>query len=61
MDRKNSAARITANNKYNSKAYDKITVSVPKGTKEAIKARSDESLNGYINRLISEDLSENTK
>lgn len=39
--------------------YDEIKVRVPKGQKDAIKAHAEangESVNGYINRLIEEDM-----
>lgn len=48
-------------NRYNMKAYDRINFTVPKGEKEKIKARADslgESVNGYILRLIREDMGE---
>lgn len=35
--------------------YDRISITLPKGTKELIQAKG-ESLNGYINRLVSKDL-----
>lgn len=35
--------------------YDRISITLPKGTKEMILAKG-ESLNGYINRLVAEDL-----
>ena len=47
----------TAKDKYNAKAYDDIRLRVPKGQKEAIQSfaeQNGESLNGFINRLISE-------
>lgn len=56
-ERKNSEARIRANNKYNDKAYDRINVAVPKGQKDTIKAHAEgrgESVNGFVNRAISE-------
>ena len=40
-ERKNSEARIRANNKYNAKAYDRINIAIPKGKKEIIKAHAD--------------------
>ena len=55
MANKNSAAKIAANNKYNNKVYDKISVAIPKGTKEMILAKST-SINKYINKLIEADL-----
>ena len=56
MGGKTSAA---VHNRYIKKAYDRINFTVPKGEKEIIKARADstgESVNGYILRLIHEDL-----
>ena len=51
--------------RYNQKAYDRITIYVQKGHKEVIKeqaskkgfvANGSPSINGYINSLIEEDL-----
>jgi uncharacterized protein (DUF1778 family) len=42
-------------NKYNEKAYDRISLVVPKGQKEVIKKHAEshgESLNGFIQRAI---------
>lgn len=58
-ERKNSEARIRANNKYNEKAYDRINIAVPKGRKEAITAHAQqqgESVNGFINKAIEEKI-----
>lgn len=47
--------------KYNKKAYDDLRIRVKKGEAETIKAHAQangESLNGYINRLIAEDMGE---
>lgn len=55
--RKNSAAKIRANNRYNQKAYDYINAAVPKGNKLKIKehaAAMGESVNAFINRAIDE-------
>ena len=52
-----SEARHKANEKWNAKAYDEIKVRVPKGEKEKIQAfaqKNGETVNGFINRLISE-------
>lgn len=50
-------------NRYNMKAYDRINLTVPKGEKDRIKdfaqARG-ESVNGFINRLISEAMDGDT-
>ena len=51
--------KIAYNNQFNANAYDRIAVVVPKGQKEAIKARAEsqgESVNAYIWRLIQEDM-----
>lgn len=52
-------ASTRAQNKYISKTYDRINLTVEKGQKEIIKAHAEakgESVNGYINRLIEEDM-----
>ena len=51
--------KIAYNNDFISKAYDRINLTVPKGDKALIKAYAEangESVNSYINRLISEDM-----
>ena len=56
-----SKAQQDCVNRYISKAYDRINLTVPKGKKVAIQNRADalgESVNGYINRLIDTDLQE---
>ena len=45
--------------RYNAKTYDDIRVRVPKGMKEKIQVYAEangETINGFINRLISEAL-----
>ena len=45
--------------KYNEKAYDRIAVCIKKGRKEAVKEHAEKlglSLNGYIIKLIEEDM-----
>ena len=59
MAYKDKAQKTARQNEYISKAYDRINLLVPKGDKERIKARAaeqGESLNGYINRLIKQDM-----
>lgn len=59
-----SKAHSIASNKYNAKAYDRLAIQVFKGQREQIKAYAEshgESLNGYINRLIAEDMGEALK
>lgn len=49
-------------NKYIAKTYDRINLTVPKGVKEAIReyaASMGESVNGYIYRLIQQDMGQN--
>ena len=55
--RKASAARMAANERWESKAYDKILVRLPKGTKERIQAVSS-SVNGFIKQAILQSLTE---
>lgn len=47
--------RYKKQNEYIKNAYDRISVTLPKGTKERIQA-TGESVNGYITRLVLEDL-----
>lgn len=52
-------ASTRAQNKYINKAYDRINLVVEKGRKDVIRAYAEangESVNGYINRLIDEDM-----
>ena len=56
-----SKAQAKATNKYNAKAYDRLAIRVYKGQADQIKAYAEsqgESLNGYINRLIAQDMGE---
>lgn len=56
-----SKAHSIASNKYNAKAYDRLAIQVFKGQREQIKAYAEshgESINGYINRLIAQDMGE---
>lgn len=58
-ERKNSAARIRANNKYAAKAYDRINIAVSKGKKDIIQAHAEQkgqSVNAYINAAIDEKM-----
>ena len=46
--------------KYNAKTYDRLEVKVKKGQKAVIQAHAQSkglSLNGYINKLIDDDMS----
>ena len=56
MGGKTSAA---SHNRYIAKAYDRINLTVPKGKKETIQAHAEargESVNGFINRAISQTM-----
>ncbi|MEG1564428.1 MAG: Arc family DNA-binding protein [Bacteroides sp.] len=56
MGGKNSYASIK---RYEDKAYDKVLLRLPKGDKETIQAHAEahsESMNGFINRAISETM-----
>ena len=59
MAYKDKAVKTAHQNEYISKAYDRINLLVGKGDKEQIKqaaAVQSESINGYINRLIKQDM-----
>lgn len=54
-----SKAQQKAVNKYMNVHYDRVNLVVPKGRKAALEQRSKEngeSVNGYLNRLIRDDL-----
>lgn len=54
-----TSARKKANAKYEAKAYDKTLIRLPKGRLDEIRAHIEpagESLNGFINRAISETI-----
>lgn len=54
-----SRAHQKATNKWIAKAYDRINLTVPKGKKDTIQvhaAAQGESVNGFINRAISETM-----
>lgn len=56
-------AQTRATNKYISKAYDRINLTVPKGDKEKIviaAAAAGQSVNGFINEAIRQRMEENT-
>ena len=51
-------------NKWNSQNYDQLRIIVKKGQKQQIQSHAEangESLNGYVNRLISDDMGEKLK
>lgn len=52
-------ASTKAQNKYIAKAYDRVNLTVSKGSKDVIKAHAQargESVNGFINRAIAETM-----
>ena len=54
---KYTEARKTANKNWDSKNLDRISVALPKGSKEALKAHAEsngESVNAFISRAIME-------
>lgn len=56
-----SKAHMRASNKYNAKAYDRVSLMLPKGQKEVVQEQAKSkgmSLNGYINSLIAADMGE---
>lgn len=49
----------TVKNQYNAKAYDRITVMLPKGRKQTVEAhakRKGESVNSLVNGLLRGDI-----
>lgn len=51
--------QIKRQNKFIAEAYDRFTLTFPKGKKEIYKAYAEKhgmSLNGYINKLIADDM-----
>jgi predicted HicB family RNase H-like nuclease len=59
MEAKTSKAQQKAVHKYVKANYDRFELQAPKGSKEKIKAHAEkqgESLNGFINRAISETM-----
>lgn len=54
-----SKAHIKATNKWMAKAYDRVNLTMPKGRKDTVQAHAaarGESVNGFINRAISETM-----
>ena len=49
--RKASVAKMAATERWESKAYDRIMIRFPKGTRERIKS-TGQSINGYIVRCV---------
>ena len=43
-------------NAYIENTFDRVSVTLPKGTKDRIKAAGVGSVNGYINKLVADDL-----
>lgn len=68
MAYKEKSDAIKYNNAYNSKTYDRINVTVPKGQREIIRKHADaagQSVNAYIlqaiqTRMLSDDPEERT-
>lgn len=64
MDEKSSKPKVSKKQqacvtRYVKANYDRIGITLPKGKKEAVKAKADsngETVNGYICRLIDDDL-----
>lgn len=51
--------QTVASNKYNAKAYDNLRIVVKKGQKDVIQAHAaarGESINGFVNRAINEQM-----
>ena len=49
----------TVKNRYNAKAYDRVSIMLPKGRKQAVEAHAKargESVNGLVNALLRADM-----
>lgn len=55
-DRKNSVAKIRANNKYDNKAYFKTLVRFKKSDESVIRSAAGNSLNGFIVSAVMEKI-----
>ena len=56
-------AQKRATQKYDTKAYDRVALIVPKGKKAELQAHAEsrgESLNGFVNRAIDETVRRDT-
>ena len=63
-DKKNSAAKIAANNRYDRKTYDRFNFRVRKDEAEQIRtaaAAAGESVNGFILEAVRERIKKKTK
>jgi predicted HicB family RNase H-like nuclease len=63
-DSKVSKAQQRAVNKYVKANYDRLLLTMPKGQKDTIKAHAEahgESVNGFINRAITETMERDVK
>lgn len=60
MKKKVSDAQKRATEKFEKRAYDRVLVRFPKGTKERIQATGD-SLNGYIVKAVLKSLEKSKK
>lgn len=59
MAYKDKAKAVKYNNKFISKAYDRVNLTMPKGQKETVQAHAaaqGESVNAFINRAIQETM-----
>ena len=59
METKTSKAQQRAVQKYVANNYDRHVLTMPKGTKDTLKAHAEkqgESLNGFVNRAIMETM-----
>ena len=59
MTRKYTDARKDSNRKWDANNLDRMSIAVPKGMRDIIKAHAEsqgESANGFINRAISETM-----
>ena len=58
-DEKGNFDKVSYNNAFNAKKYDRVTIMLPKGKQPIVKAHAEkqkESVNAFINRAIDETM-----
>lgn len=64
MPRKYTEARKTSNQKWDASNLDRISLALPKGSKDTIKAHAEkmgESVNGFITRAITNQIDQDNE
>ena len=62
-ENKSNFDKVSYNNAFNAKKYDRVTIMLPKGKQPIVKGHADarnESVNKFINRAIDETMARDT-